>query len=356
MGTLGRRANLSTLAAPGTVPHNSKKGSTPAQTVLVSCIEAGPLEPMTVRLVESLRRHGGRLADCEVRLVTARHGPPLHPETVRRLDKLGAHLVRIRPRHRYVWHHLLHKLHAMLWIEETHQAETVIWLDGDLILLREPGELFLEDDEDFVAMPSMGILGSQGPHDPNDAFWARACECLGISLESLPWVTAAEGGERIRFYLNSGVFSYRRSCGLTRKVLADCERMLDARVPRKHIELHLLEQATFGLTVHRHGMRWRTLTPGANFNVTCRQPELITPDVFKGLTVLHYHDAMEPHTWDAVMKALQASHPEVHAWLQHEGPVVDPTPGVWRSMREALRIARGVQRRLYYRKCGFRKE
>jgi predicted RNA binding protein YcfA (HicA-like mRNA interferase family) len=348
---------LSASAAPAARSIGPEQGSAGSPgAVLVACIEAGPLEPMTVRMVESLRRHGGRLSGLELKVVTARLGPPLRAETVRRLKSLGAEVVRSRGSHRYVWHHLLHKFHAMLTVEESHGAETVIWLDSDLLFLEEPAELLLGEDEDFTAMPSMGIIGSKGPEDPNDAFWGRATRSLGVELESLPWVITAEDGDRIRFYLNGGLFSYRRSCGLARKVLADCEGMLDARVPRKHIEAHLLEQATVGLSVHRHGLRWRALSPKTNFNVTCRQPELIKPEVFRGVTVLHYHDSMEAHTWERLLGALAESHPHVHAWLKDEGAVVDPTPGAWRGVREGLRVWRGVQRRLYYRACGFRKD
>jgi len=327
-----------------------------ASMALVACIEAGPLEPMTVRMVESLRRWGGRLAQCEVLAVNARRGAPLRSETRERLAKLHVHVVEARESHRYVWHHLLHKLHALVAVEGRTKAETIGWLDSDIILLGEPTDMILGEDEDFTAMPSMGILGSKGTEDPNDAFWARATERLGIRLESLPWVITAENQDRIRLYINSGVFTYRRSLGLAADFLKDCEKLLDARVPKKHIEAHLIEQASIGLTVHRKGLRWRVVTPPCNFNLTSRQPELIVPEVVRDLRVLHYHDAMEPHTWERLLGVLRVTHPEVWEWLKDEGPVTDPTVGVWRGVREAFRLARGVQRRVYYASAGFKKE
>jgi hypothetical protein len=74
------------------------------------------------------------------------------------------------------------------------------------------------------------------------------------------------------------------------------------------------------------------------------------------LRIMHYHDAMEPHTWSRLLAVLRQSHPHVHSWLEREGPVTDPTRGAWRGVREAFRICRGLQRRLYYSRAGFRKE
>jgi hypothetical protein len=156
-------------------------------------------------------------------------------------------------------------------------------------------------------------------------------------------------------YVNGGLFTYRRGCQLAKHVLRDCEKLYDALVPTKHIEAHLTEQASVGLTVHRQGLRWRALTPGANFNLTSRQPELIRPEVLRDIAVLHYHDAMEPHTWGKLLAALRESHPHVHEWLKDEGPIGDPTPKAWRAVREGFRIWRGMHRRAYYARAGFRK-
>ena len=261
-----------------------------------------------------------------------------------------------RTNRRYVWQHLLHKLHSLVAVEPLTSAETISWLDSDLIVLREPTGMFLEPGEDFTAMPSMGILGSQGAQDPNDAFWQRASSRLGLKADDLPWVITAEESARIRMYINSGVMTWRRDLNLARDLLEDCESLLDGLIPKKHIEAHLIEQASIGLTVVRRKLRWRVLTHPNNFNLTSRQPELIQPHVIRDLRIMHYHDAMEPHTWGRLMEVLRQTHPHVHDWLESEGPVTDPTRGVWRGVREAFRLCRGVQRRLYYSRAGFRKE
>jgi hypothetical protein len=65
----------------------------------VACVESGPLEAQTVRLADSIRRFGGRLAGSDIIAVTPRFGPPLARETRRRFAELGVRHERI-PAHR----------------------------------------------------------------------------------------------------------------------------------------------------------------------------------------------------------------------------------------------------------------
>src|SRR5205085_1505515 len=81
----------STAFAPNL--HNTLMAEQP-QISFICCVESGPLEDQTVRMVESLRRWGGRLAEAPVVAVTPRFGPPLARTTRRALDRLSARHVR----------------------------------------------------------------------------------------------------------------------------------------------------------------------------------------------------------------------------------------------------------------------
>lgn len=72
----------------------------PSMTVVV-CIESGILEPLTQRMVDSLRRFGERFANLDVVAVTPRLGPSLAPEARRRMVELGIEYLRVRPNHPY---------------------------------------------------------------------------------------------------------------------------------------------------------------------------------------------------------------------------------------------------------------
>jgi hypothetical protein len=310
---------------------------------------------MTLRLVESLRRFGGSLADVDVITVTPRPGPPLAASTRRAMIDLGILHLDARPATPYTWHHYMNKPQALVAAEAVARTEGMLWLDSDVLILREPRDLVLPAGVDFVASaPDTGIIGSRGPDDPNDAFWVRTAAAFGRRVDDLPWLTTGDG-HRIRFYVNAGVFTYRRSTGLGGALVEDFERVLAKGVARRHDEVHYIDQVILGLTVLRLGLAWSDVPARANFPVLSHLPDNFDPRTVASVDVLHYHDSMTPQWWPELMRTLETSHPQVHEWLAPLGPVADPTSLRWRPYREALRLARGVERRRYYGRLGFTK-
>ena len=81
----------------------------PPSMTIVACVESGVLEPLTIRMVDSLRRFGGRFANLNVVAVTPRTGPPLARETFKRMAELGINHLQIHPKNSYTWHHHMNK-------------------------------------------------------------------------------------------------------------------------------------------------------------------------------------------------------------------------------------------------------
>jgi len=54
----------------------------------VCCVESGSLESQTIRMVESLRRYGGKFSTAPVIAVTPWFGPPLSKSTLQVFDNL----------------------------------------------------------------------------------------------------------------------------------------------------------------------------------------------------------------------------------------------------------------------------
>jgi hypothetical protein len=305
---------------------------------IVSCVEAGELEPKTIRMVESLRRFGGRFGDLDVIAVTPRRGPRLAPETRRRMSALEIRHVSITPKTRYVWHHYMNKAQAVMAAEEMTNTDSILWIDSDIIFLREPNDLALPPDIDFAASaPDTGLIGSRGGDDPHDLFWSRCAGLIGRQADELPWLTTGDG-HRIRFYWNAGLFVYRRSTQFGREFVADFERAI-----------------ILGLTVLRLGLAWRALPDTSNFPVISFIPQNFDPVKVEPVDVLHYHDSMSPELLPSLLETLRPSHPEVAAWLESLGPVVDPISRSGSVVRESLRLTRAAQRRLYYTRRGFTK-
>jgi hypothetical protein len=315
---------------------------------IVSCVEAGVLEPTTIRMVESLRRFGGRFAGLDVVAVTPRTGPPLSAETRRRMRDLGIDHIRAHPRTSYVWHHYMNKAQAVKAAEQLVQTDSLTWVDSDIIFLRQPDDLELPPTIDFLASaPDTGLIGSHGSEDPKDAFWERCARLIGRNVDELPWVTTGDG-HRIRFYWNAGLFVYRRSSNFGSEFVIDFEKAMTERVARNHSEVHGMDQVILGLSALRLGLRWKAIPDTSNFPVLSFLPQNFDPTKVGPATVLHYHDSMSVEVWPRLLNTLKDAHPDVHEWLEPLGPVIDPVPARWRVMREALRIKRGINRRLYY--------
>lgn len=332
-----------------TAPH-----AQPSMTV-VACIESGPLEPLTMRMVDSLRRFGGRFANLRVIAVTPRMTPPLSRDTLLRMSELGIEHVQIRPDNPYAWHHYMNKAEAIAEVEARVETEAIAWIDSDIIFLREPNGLELPPNVDFLASaPDAGVIGSEGVMDPKDPFWQRSAAVIGKDADELPWLCTGDG-HRIRFYWNAGLYVYRRATEFGREFLSDFKIFLDQQVARTHSQVHFMDQVVLGLTVVRLGLRWKALPDSSNFPVCSYLPDNYDAAKLADVSVLHFHDSMDPKLWSSLLSSLGPAHARILEWLEPQGPVVLP-PSVPASIaRESLRIARGVQRRLYYARSGFTK-
>jgi hypothetical protein len=327
----------------------------PPSMTVVACIESGLLEPLTIRMVDSLRRFGGRFANLKVIAVTPRMTPPLARETRRRMSELGIEHLRVHPNNPYAWHHYMNKAEAIAAVEGRVTTEAIAWIDSDILFMREPNGLELPSDVDFLASaPDAGVIGSKGMTDPNDPFWQRSAAVIKKDVDDLPWLQTGDG-QRIRFYWNAGLYVYRRGARFGREFLADFKIFLDRRVAKTHSQVHFMDQVVLGLTVTRLGLAWRALPDSSNFPVCSYLPKNYNAARIADVSVLHFHDSMSPELWIKLLGTIAPAHPQVRAWLEPQGPVVPPPSALSWVEREALRIVRGVQRRVYYTRSGFMK-
>jgi hypothetical protein len=324
----------------------------PADPVtFVCCIESGPLEGMTLRLAESLRRWGGAFARCPVLAVQPRFGPPLTRSTRRELERLGVDFVKHSARNGHPWFCFLNKPHALVAAEERATTPLVAWLDGDVLVIREPAELALADDVDFAACAFDRNIGSTGPEDPLDAYWRKVAEVFGIDLDRLPWVVTEEEGARIRLYWNSGVFVWRRSTGFAGHYLQDCERLLESKVASSVAGIYFIDQVTLGISMVKWGLRWRALSYEYNYALGSKIAHLYDPAKLRATRILHYHDALWPHAWDQTRERLKAQRPDVHEWLDGHGPLRNAAPWPNRALGRLLAVLRDRKTAAYESLC-----
>jgi hypothetical protein len=313
----------------------------PADAVtFVCCIESGGLEEMTLLLAESLRQWGGAFATCRVLAVTPRFGPPLARATRRGLERLGVEYLRLTDRNSHSWFGFLNKPAALVVAEELARTPLVAWLDGDILVLREPTDLALDDSLDFAACAFDKNIGSAGPDDPLDVYWHKVADVFGLAIDSLPWVVTEQEQERIRLYWNSGVFVWRRGAGFAQRYLADCEKLLASKVASTTAGIFFTDQVSLGLTMLRMGLRWRALSYEYNYAVGSKMGHLFDPAKLRATRLLHHHDVFWPHYWHQILPRLKEQRPDVHDWVEQHGPLRNPAAWPSRTLGRALRFVR----------------
>jgi len=318
---------------------------------IVCCVEAGPLEAMTVRLVASLRRWGGKLSQAPIMAVTPRRGPRLRPETLASFREHGVHYVRYQAQEEFGWNNFLNKPHALVLAEKEASTACIAWLDSDILILAEPSHLLLSAAEAFAACAPDKNVGTSGPDDVNDPYWQRLGQVLQVPVENLPWIVTAADRQRIRLYFNSGVFVFRRGYDFAAAFLADCRAILQAKVCSRQAGIFFTDQVALGLTAFRLGLPYKLLDHAYNYAVGSKSLEALVPEQIRTVKILHHHDAMWPPLWPRLLEVLKETHPEVHAWLQPLGPLINPQRGWGRLHLKVLQVLRSCRLRQFAQTC-----
>ena len=99
------------------------------QITFVCCVESGWLENQTVRMIESLHRWGGQLANSPMIAVTPRFGLPLSHKTHQAFERLQVQYLRVPAKSKYTWMWLSFWPEFVKSLRTTHQP-VANWLDS----------------------------------------------------------------------------------------------------------------------------------------------------------------------------------------------------------------------------------
>jgi hypothetical protein len=304
---------------------------------IVTCVEAGYLETQTIRMIESLRNWGGRMASIPVIAVTPRFGPPIAASTRARYEQLGVTYLRTKATSKYAWYNFMNKPAALLAAEKAVTVDSMIWLDADILIVGEPWDLLLGLHEDFAACPTEKNVATTGPEDPYNPYWLAMCDAAGMSIDDVPWVDEFREQTKIRAYFNGGVISYRPASGYAQAYLDVTERILDAKIALKNDGIFYHEQAAVGLAMAKHKVRWRILSEGCNYHFGSSTRHHVDPAKFRTAKVLHYHRSMQSDRWAQFLPCFEADYPKVLEWLKHFGPLADNLPFWKKAMNKIIR-------------------
>jgi hypothetical protein len=325
------------------------------QITFVCCVDSGWLEAQTIRMIESLRRWGGKFANAPLIAVTARFGFPLAKQTLRTFEKFDVEYIRFQAKNQYTWMPYLNKPNALIEVEKRSTSELIGWLDSDLLFLGEPDQLILNDGEDFVACAADKNVGTTGPGDPFDPYWREICKVVGMDLEDLPWVTTEMERKLIRLYWNSGIFVYRRNTNFAKHYLETCLQLVNARlVPKEpgYFQIGINEQSALGFAMLKMGLSWRALPYSHNYTMNpLIHKEWYKEEQLKEAKVTQYHNCMWPEFWPEFRRCLRNTHPEVAEWLSSLGPMKNEAPVQWRLTSRVLEHFRTQQELAYRKSC-----
>jgi lipopolysaccharide biosynthesis glycosyltransferase len=322
------------------------------QYAFVCCVESGALESQTLRMIESLRRWGGEFANMPVLAVIPRMGIPLASKTIRAFERLQVDYLHVQNRDRYGWAKFLNKPYAILAAENYFQSDYIVWLDSDLLFVGEPKQLFLNNEEDFVACASDRNIGTTGVDDINEPYWQNICQVVGLDIEFLPWVITERERDRIRLYWNSGIFAYRRSTNFAQEYLDTCLCLFDSQVMSRESGMFFNDQVSLGLAMVRAGLRWRSLDESHNYSLGSKTFEKwYREEKLRAAKVIHYHDAMWEWFWDVFIDCLNKTHPDVADWAKTFGVMKNEAPIQWRFLKKILDLVYQQQENIYINSC-----
>lgn len=177
-------------------------------------VSRGRLEAQSILFAESLRTWTGPLADAALYAFTHPNDRP-DAATLERLEDLGATHVDLpasfphssdpKP---------LNKVYVAAWAERELEHEVLVFSDTDTVFLGEPRELANGRAWVAAARPvgNSRTAASSGPDDPNEEYWRRMYEVVGVRSE--PSVTTVVDRVRIRAYWNAGLIAARRTAGV----------------------------------------------------------------------------------------------------------------------------------------------
>jgi hypothetical protein len=176
----------------------------------------GPAQARKVAvLVDSLRRHGGDLANAPWFVVAdASATEPLDQAGLAGTKRLPLHVDEVARGIPFAA-----KAYAAAAVERlVPGAETLAWMDPESLVLGPPRALDLGPSA-AVALRPVFLVNAIGQAEgtPVDGYWARLYREAGADAAAVPTVESFVDEQRVRFYVNCGVIAWRPGRGIARE-------------------------------------------------------------------------------------------------------------------------------------------
>lgn len=333
------------------------------EVTVVCCVEAGALEQMTVRMVASLRLYGGIMANAPVLAITPRRGPKLSKATQKAFQRYDVEHISIESKSSYNWNNFINKPQALLYAIHHCKSDVIVWLDSDIIVTDCLGTLLLDDflssnttvsgiQYEFATCPVDKNIGTTGKEDQNDVFWKKVCSVLDVNYEQLPYVKTCAEGVEIKWYFNSGVFSFKRESGFAEQFNAYCHKLLHHKIASNLAGVFFTDQICMGLAAYSLGLKTKILQHRYNFAIGSREKN-IDVEQLKTAAIIHYHDALWPHEWEKTLLLFYASCKNKYNFIKSYGVLKSERNILKRIYIKFLLMYRSWKLKQYLAACKF---
>lgn len=283
-----------------------------SEVTFVCCIESGRLESQTILMLTTLRENGGALAGAPALAVIGRPGKPLATSTRTALSKLGVTLVQAHKYNDASWFNYSNKVAAVSYVQEHAKTATAVWLDSDILVVREPSGIVLAAEEDFAArceyLPPAVHEGST-EHVP---YWHSLCALLHIDFDRLPWIELDWPRCTMRLFFNSGIFAWRRSSSFAVSYRQAFRDLIRSRLAMHEGHIWYADQVILAPIAIREGLKWRHLSVHDHHMMF--QNHLSGESASPPMThsrVVHYSKALDPPYRAVMLGKLQNDLPEI---------------------------------------------
>jgi hypothetical protein len=206
-------------------------------------------------LVRSLRDFGGAASDSDVRtfVPTGSKGPSAAQE--RLLVEWGVELVSIDLDSETMRFPFAAKVHSAAAAEadlvsggpSDSQGGTLVWMDCDTLVLREPGELCLADGECLAYRPVHHQLIGSSFEEPLDEYWSLVYESCDVDEGAAFEMTTCADRRAIRPYYNAGLLAVDPGAG----ILSRWQSTFDAHHRRPELLGFYERDAIYAIFVHQ---------------------------------------------------------------------------------------------------------
>jgi hypothetical protein len=308
----------------------------------VACLDRGVVEAQALLLFESIRRYGGRFADCALYAVSARGRHTISAGARSRLQTLGARHLEPVLEVETPEYGSAHRVAAAAHVEDAGGHEILVILDSDTLFLGEPAELDLPGDVDVAVRPvDVKGLSTSGGADSFDRYWRELCRYGGVDYDAIPWRESFVDRRRIKANYNGGLVAVRGGLGILRRcgdllfgslrqgvlprASADSFRTGAGWIEPAAARLWGSSQAALSVAVWSSTRRVRELPATYNYPLHLHEQleQALAQSLFRDLVHVHYHwllaaDAVDTNPLFAASEPLRA---EQREWLRSATPI-----------------------------------